>query len=229
MTALASPTTAPATACSSVSRTCRRSDYATIFFRGESTFIKREQMGRLGLLALTTSAAVAWSAAVGTPTARADPAKPCHVRSPNCAVVPGMKDGVIGQPCSNWTRYTYGFGPSGEILACRSFDGGNSGQWAQGGSPTGVREIGTPCSSRVGRSAKPPDGRPLWCLTQGPYHPSGDPTHPDGTWDGLPKVQSLALAFHVLKTQLRMEGLDRAMAPSSEKAESQPTTTSSHR
>jgi hypothetical protein len=134
-------------------------------------------------IALLTSGALAASAVTAVIDVAPAGADPCHATSPGCAVVPGMQDGAINQPCSNWTRYIYGFGPRGEILACRSFNGGNSGQWAQGGSLTGVREIGAPCSSwQVGQA---PDGRPLWCFTQGPYQPGGDPNHPDGTWTAL--------------------------------------------
>lgn len=123
------------------------------------------------MLVITVLAEMAGLGAVDATPASADPASACHAASPNCAVVPGMKDGYVGQPCSSWTRYVYGFGPRGEILACRSFDGGKSGQWAQGGSLTGVREIGTACSSwQVGQG---PDGRPLWCSLRAPTRRQG--------------------------------------------------------
>lgn len=115
-------------------------------------------------LALMTGAAVD-----GAPRATADPA--CHADDPQCQIVPGMQDAVQGQPCDNWTRYTYGFDPNGSYLACVSFDGGKTGMWSKAATLAGVKTIGSPCCAPdvsycptgYGTLAQAPDGRPLLC------------------------------------------------------------------
>src|SRR5712675_1932867 len=99
--------------------------------------------------------------------ADADPAVGCTAENPGCAAVPGMRDGVEGQPCSTWTLNlnTYGFGPRGVIMACYSYDGGITSKWSDTPNLVGVRDIGSPCSSW--QVAQAPDGRPLRCLTAG--------------------------------------------------------------
>jgi hypothetical protein len=97
---------------------------------------------------------------------------PCSASNPGCQIVPGMQDGVEGQPCSNWTRYTYGFGPSGEFLACASFDGGRSGIWSRSATiSAGAKQVGSPCCppeasycpTGWGAIGQALDGRPLYC------------------------------------------------------------------
>ncbi|MDT5095312.1 MAG: hypothetical protein QOH60_4675 [Mycobacterium sp.] len=77
--------------------------------------------------------------------------------------VPGMSHGVIEtQPCSNWLRFTYGFSPLGEHMACVSFDG-STGEWSRSTPVVGVREPGTSCDAAQGYLAQAPDGRPIQC------------------------------------------------------------------
>jgi hypothetical protein len=78
--------------------------------------------------------------------------------------VPGMQHGVVeGQPCSNWQRFPFGVNPNGDYMACVSFDGGKTGDWAKSVAPVGVREPGTACNPPQEDLAQAPDGRPLQC------------------------------------------------------------------
>lgn len=87
--------------------------------------------------------------------------------------LPGQYMNVVEtQPCDNWERWTYGLSPSGEFMACVSFDGGKTGMWSKSAPVAGIRQIGAPCSQANGDNlAQAPDGRPLLC---------------DGVWLALP-------------------------------------------
>lgn len=119
--------------------------------------------------------------------ASAHPTSPCHAYIAQCDVVPGMHDGVAGQPCDSWTRYPYGFDPKGKSIACVSFDGGSSGVWTPSVPVAGVKEVDTPCCSQTasycptgfGSLAQAPDGSPLQCNTSG--------LATTGTWATLPR------------------------------------------
>jgi hypothetical protein len=137
--------------------------------------------------ALFLAASIA-AAAIGCATpASADPASACHATIPNCDSVPGMQDGVVGQPCPSWTQYTFGFDPSGNFIACVSLNGGKSGRWSKSSVIAGVKQIGTPCCNEnvsycptgFGTLAQAPDGRPLQCNVLG--------SATSGTWAVLPQ------------------------------------------
>jgi hypothetical protein len=76
--------------------------------------------------------------------------------------VPGA---VETQPCDNWERYAYGWGPDGHVMTCVSFDGGRTGMWSSSATLVGVQQIGAPCSAISkgygGALAQAPDGSPL--------------------------------------------------------------------
>ena len=145
-------------------------------------------MIRFALLASGALAAIAVAAtAISPPPASAYPESPCHASAPNCAIVPGMHDGVPGQPCLSWTQNPYGFDPNGGFLAGVSFDGGRSGVWTKSAAVAGVKQVGTPCCNEnvsycptgFGTLAQAPDGRPLQCNTVG--------SATTGTWVALPQ------------------------------------------
>jgi hypothetical protein len=132
-----------------------------------SAFGPRAAVGALAVAGQLVALGAVGSAA----PAGAVPA-PCQASNPGCQIVPGMQDGVQGQPCSNWTRYTYGFDPSGAYLACVSFDGGNSGVWSRSATiSAGAKQIGSPCCPQDasycptgwGTLGQALDGRPMEC------------------------------------------------------------------
>ncbi|PEG35189.1 hypothetical protein CQY20_22665 [Mycolicibacterium agri] len=87
--------------------------------------------------------------------------------------MPNMKDGVaLGTPCTNTTRFVFGWDANGNVLACRSPLPGEQSQWVPGGKLVGVRAIRSECILDVyGQSpdfrqhvaAQSPDGLPLFC------------------------------------------------------------------
>lgn len=84
--------------------------------------------------------------------------------------VPGIDDdAVLGAPCSNYDRYIFGRGPSGEPLACVAFDG--AGQWVMSMPLVGVRDIGAACTSESYGVAQSPDGRGLICAAEQGWQP----------------------------------------------------------
>jgi hypothetical protein len=91
--------------------------------------------------------------------------------------VPGMQHGVVeSEPCANWERFTYGWSPDGDFMACVSFDSGKTGLWSKAVPVVGVREPGTSCDVSQGYFAQAPDGRPLQCSNSIWYPP------PNGNW-----------------------------------------------
>lgn len=121
--------------------------------------------------ALLVAVAFVAAIAIGGPTpAAASPE--CHANIPNCSIVPGMHDAVSGQPCSSWTKFAYGFDPSGNFMACVSFNQGQSGEWTPSGTvAAGAKQVGSPCCSAeasycptgYGYLGQAPDGRPMKC------------------------------------------------------------------
>lgn len=111
----------------------------------------------------------------------------CHASDSACQIVAGMHDGVPEQPCSNWAKFPYGFGPDGQYIACVSFDGGQTGKWQPWSAiAAGVREVGGPCCSSqasycptgFGGFAQAADGQPLTCHAA--------PNSTSGTWEAPP-------------------------------------------
>jgi hypothetical protein len=83
------------------------------------------------------------------------------------APVPNMRnDAVLGQPCSNWQRYIFGYDANGNVLACA----GNvkNGTWVSSAPLYGVQQIGAPCTSGTAQS---PDGLGLLCVTGSGWQP----------------------------------------------------------
>jgi hypothetical protein len=137
--------------------------------------------------ALSLAVAITAAAISGAVPASAYPESPCHASAANCAIVPGMQDGVPGQPCPSWTQNPYGFDSNGGFLACVSFNGGGSGVWTKSATVAGVKQAGTPCCTDgvsycptgFGTLAQDPDGRPLQCNIPG--------NATMGTWAVLPQ------------------------------------------
>jgi hypothetical protein len=71
---------------------------------------------------------VALAAAFGIAPAHADPSG-CTAGKPYCAIVPGVHDGVIGQPCRTPTQFAYGYDASGGVIECTGLSGQQSGTW----------------------------------------------------------------------------------------------------
>jgi Protein of unknown function (DUF3761) len=89
------------------------------------------------------------------------------------ASVPNMPtDAVLGQSCSNWQRYIFGYDANGNVLACAGMVPDNP-TWSSSVPLYGVQQIGAPCSSGEA-AAQSPDGRPLLCMGPGsgwqPYY-----------------------------------------------------------
>ena len=154
------------------------------FGASDATTLSRTGIGFM-TRALFLAAAVAAAAISGAAPAGANPPA-CHATIPNCDIVPGMQDGVVGQSCPSWTQFTFGFDPSGNFIACVSFDGGTS-RWSKSSVIAGVKQVGTPCCNEnvsycptgFGTLAQAPDGRPLQCNTVG--------SATTGTWAALPQ------------------------------------------
>jgi uncharacterized protein DUF3761 len=82
------------------------------------------------------------------------------------ASVPNMRiDAVLGQSCSNWQRYIFGYDASGNVLACAGMIPDNP-TWSQSVPLYGVQQIGAPCGSGSG-TAQSPDGRAILCTADG--------------------------------------------------------------
>lgn len=117
-----------------------------------------------GIIAMATS-----------PRASADECQPGYYWSAShqtCvqAAVPNMRsDAVLGQPCSNWQRYIFGYDPDGNILACAADV--KNGTWVQAAPLNGVQQIGAPCAIGSGGTAQSPDGRALVCVTDMGWQP----------------------------------------------------------
>lgn len=132
----------------------------------------RRAKASIATITLPSVALAAALSAAPPPYAQALPT-PCTASSPGCQIVPGMHDGVQGQPCANWASYSYGYDPNGLFLACVSYDNGRSGTWSRAATiSAGVKPIGSPCcppevsycSTGYGALGQAPDGRPLTCV-----------------------------------------------------------------
>ena len=77
--------------------------------------------------------------------------------------VPNMRnDAVLGQSCSNWQRYIFGYDANGNVLACAVAV--NNGIWVKAAPLYGVQHIGAPCNlGGSGGAAQSPDGLGLIC------------------------------------------------------------------
>jgi hypothetical protein len=90
----------------------------------------------------------------------------CTAENQNCAIVPGMQDGVLGQPCPSFTEFTFGFSSTGGVIMCAGLPGAQFGTWfGPSVQLVGVRSTGDTCTG--GQMAQAPDGRPLRCGTTG--------------------------------------------------------------
>jgi hypothetical protein len=100
--------------------------------------------------ALFLAAAIAAAAISGAGPASADPASTCHATIPNCDIVPGMQDGVVGRPCPSWTQDTFGFDPNGNFIACVSPNRFRHSCPSAGRSPSAVQHFGISSNRDVG-------------------------------------------------------------------------------
>ena len=122
------------------------------------------------------AAAIAGAAIGAAPLASADPETDYPDDPGRYATdVPGMVHGAhLAGPCTNMERFTFGRGPSGEVLQCRWIENQwppvHTGFWVAHYQLYGVQEVGSPCP-KPQSAAQAPDGRPMLCLGERGWQP----------------------------------------------------------
>lgn len=118
---------------------------------------------------LAVAAAIAGAAIGLAPSAMAEPG-PIVPDNPGryATDVPGMSyDARLAGPCTNYDRFTFGRGRSGEVLNCHYIPNQwppvYTGFWVASYPLFGQQEIGAPCPGPRS-AAQSPDGRRMVCL-----------------------------------------------------------------
>lgn len=128
------------------------------------------------MMRILVAAALIGAAVGAAPVVSADPGpiyfdKPGHYDGD----VPGMDyDAHLAGPCVNSDLFTFGRGPGGEALQCRSVPNQRppleTPYWQASYPLFGVHDIGTGCP-KPQAAAQAPDGRPLLCLGSQGWQP----------------------------------------------------------